>query len=243
MIPAQTNQPPSPLHVWLASWTIYTVPTPYMLLLRKIFLKRLCNTNAHAQTYPVQMLQSHRSSIRQRSHHSPSKEDSRPRQCNASYDVGKGHSSIVGGGSQKLFQPSRPTCSRRRVSWSDDPPAVHFVPSINRGRKPLGLQKSPTRKPRCTTRSSSSSPPSASHGMTDPDYHWFLGGSGDDDDLMGFPGMWNSHHTTSIDRHLQDTDTDDDRSEEDVDASILNSPRDIVVATALLLFGLWRLTS
>ena len=79
--------------------------------------------------------------------------------------------------------------------------------------------------------------------MTDPDYHWFLGGSGDDDDLMGFPGMWNSHHA-SIDRHHQDTDTDDDRSEEDVDASILNPPiRDIIVATALLLFGLWRLTS
>lgn len=183
----------------------------------------------------TQMLQSRPSSIRQRSHHSPTKEDTRPRQCNASSCdvVGKGH--IVGGGnSQQSFQPS----SRRRVSWSKDPPAVHFVPSDNKGRKPVGLQKSPTRKPRSR---SSSSPPSASHGMTDPDYHWFLGGSGDDDDLMGFPGMWNSYH---IDHHYQDTDNDDDRGDEDtcIDTSIL-VPRDIVVATALLLFGLWLMSS
>ena len=171
----------------------------------------------------TQMLPSRPSSIRPRSHHSPSKEDTRPRQCTSS---------------QKSFQPS--TCSRRRVSWSDDPPAVHFVPSDNKGRKPLGLQKSPTRKPRSR---SSSSPPLASHGMTDPDYHWFLGGIGDDDEsLMGFPGMWNSY---PIDHH-QDTDTDDDRYDDDivVDTSVLGRlPRDIVVATALLLFGLWRLSS
>ena len=79
--------------------------------------------------------------------------------------------------------------------------------------------------------------------MTDPDYHWFLGGIGDDDEsLMGFPGMWNSY---PIDHH-QDTDTDDDRYDDDivVDTSVLGRlPRDIVVATALLLFGLWRLSS
>lgn len=71
--------------------------------------------------------------------------------------------------------------------------------------------------------------------MADPDYHWFLGGSGDDDDLMGFPGMWN-----------QNADTDDDRGNEDIvaDTSIVGRlPRDMVVATALLLFGLWRLSS
>ena len=174
------------------------------------------------------------SSIRRRSHYSRPKEDNRPRQCNDSYDAGgKGH--FVGGGSsQKSFHPS----SRRRVSWSDDPPTLHFIPSDNKGRKPVG--RSPTRKPRRhstrnTSRSTStcSSPPS--HGMADPDYHWFLGGSGDDDDLMGFPGMWN-----------QNADTDDDRGNEDivVDTSIVGRlPRDMVVATALLLFGLWRLSS
>lgn len=116
---------------------------------------------------------------------------------------------------------------------------MHFIPSDNKGRKPVGLQKSPTRKPRkkSITRSSSSPP---LHGMTDPDYHWFLGGCVDDDGLMGFPGMW-----SPIDHH-RNADTDDDRGDEDivVDTSILGRlPRDIVVATALLLFGLWRLSS
>ena len=82
--------------------------------------------------------------------------------------------------------------------------------------------------------------------MLDSDCHYFLqvGGSGDEDDLlMGFPGMW-----PPVD---QQADTAEDHRRDEDAADMLNIAHerrsegvflwiDVVVATALLLFGLWR---
>ena len=77
--------------------------------------------------------------------------------------------------------------------------------------------------------------------MLDSDCHYFLhvGGSGDEDDLMGFPGMW-----PPVD---QQADTAEDHRRDEDAADMLNIaherrriPLDVVVAIALLLFGLWR---
>jgi len=76
--------------------------------------------------------------------------------------------------------------------------------------------------------------------MIDSDYHWFIGGGGDDNDLMGFPGMWEGGG-------VADQDADADLVDEDMEVgtNLLSGwrlPIDIVVATALLLFGLRRLS-
>ena len=68
--------------------------------------------------------------------------------------------------------------------------------------------------------------------MLDSDCHYFLGGSGDEDDLIGFPGMWPPD--------VQHGSTDEDRRDEYAKELLKNLPIDVVVATALLLFGLWR---